>query len=132
MCGRATLAIEVSSTSMKAAIATVAAMIHGLNFGFHCCSMGAVGISYSEFGSGAVEVCPEGKITVASPHLDMLERFTPDSAFSYEPCPHCEEGSSRRHGSSFSVSGLSAVPISRETPVLLPPKGIYPSCRPFL
>ena len=29
MCGSATLAIEVSSTSMNAAIATVAAMIQG-------------------------------------------------------------------------------------------------------
>jgi hypothetical protein len=35
MYGSATLAMEVSSTSMKAAIATVAAMTHGFVFGFH-------------------------------------------------------------------------------------------------
>src|SRR6202051_2782023 len=98
MCGRATFAIDVSSTSMKAAIATVAAIIHGLNFGFHCCAVGAVAIPSLEFGSGAVEICPELRITVASLHLDLLERLTPDSAFSYEPGSHCEEGSSRRHG----------------------------------
>src|SRR6185437_9216946 len=35
MCGRATLAMEVSNTSMKAAKATDAAMIQGLTAGFH-------------------------------------------------------------------------------------------------
>jgi hypothetical protein len=40
---------------MKAAIATVAAMIHGLNFGFHCCSVGAVAISSSEFATGQLK-----------------------------------------------------------------------------
>ena len=35
MCGRATLAMEVSRTSMKAARATVAAMSQGLTLGFH-------------------------------------------------------------------------------------------------
>src|ERR1035438_2578117 len=78
MCGRATFAIDVSSTSMKAAIATVAAMIHGLNFGFHCCAVGTVAIPSSEFGSGAVESCPQLRITVASLPLDPLERLTPD------------------------------------------------------
>ena len=34
MYGSATLAMEVSSTSMKAAIATVAAITHGFVFGF--------------------------------------------------------------------------------------------------
>src|ERR1039457_5602058 len=34
MCGKATLAMEVSSTSMKAANATVMAMSHGLTRGF--------------------------------------------------------------------------------------------------
>src|SRR5580692_7626068 len=36
MWGRATLAMEVSSTSMKAASATVMAMSQGLTRGFHC------------------------------------------------------------------------------------------------
>ncbi len=36
MCGKATFAMEVSSTSIKAANATVAAMIQGLTRGFHC------------------------------------------------------------------------------------------------
>src|SRR5258708_5515205 len=36
MCGRATFAIEVSRTSMKAASATVAAISQGLALGFHC------------------------------------------------------------------------------------------------
>jgi hypothetical protein len=36
MCGSATLAIEVSRTSIKAARATVAAISQGLAFGFHC------------------------------------------------------------------------------------------------
>ena len=36
MWGRATLAMEVSSTSMKAASATVMAMSQGLTLGFHC------------------------------------------------------------------------------------------------
>ena len=36
MWGRATLAMEVSRTSMKAASATVPAINHGLAFGFHC------------------------------------------------------------------------------------------------
>ena len=35
MYGSATFAIEVSSTSIKAAIATVAAITHGFVFGFH-------------------------------------------------------------------------------------------------
>src|ERR1700744_3690422 len=35
MCGSATLAIEVSSTSMKVASVTVIAMAHGLWLGFH-------------------------------------------------------------------------------------------------
>jgi hypothetical protein len=34
MCGRATLAMEVSSTSMKVASVTVSAMAQGLWFGF--------------------------------------------------------------------------------------------------
>jgi hypothetical protein len=51
MCGSATLAMEVSSTSMKAASATVAAMIHGLTLGFQFWSADAVGILSSEFGS---------------------------------------------------------------------------------
>jgi hypothetical protein len=45
MCGRATLAMEVSSTSMKAAIATVAAMIHGLTLGFHARSGAACSLT---------------------------------------------------------------------------------------
>jgi hypothetical protein len=36
MCGSATFAIEVSKTSMNAAKATVAAISHGFDFGFHC------------------------------------------------------------------------------------------------
>ena len=35
MCGSATLAIEVSSTSINAASATVMAISHGLTLGFH-------------------------------------------------------------------------------------------------
>jgi hypothetical protein len=35
MYGSATFAMEVSSTSMKAAIATVTAITHGFVFGFH-------------------------------------------------------------------------------------------------
>ena len=35
MCGKATLAIEVSSTSMNAASATVMAISHGFTLGFH-------------------------------------------------------------------------------------------------
>jgi len=35
MCGRATLAMEVSSTSMNVASVTVTAMIHGLTAGRH-------------------------------------------------------------------------------------------------
>ena len=35
MCGSATLAMLVSSTSMKVAIVTTSAMIHGLCFGVH-------------------------------------------------------------------------------------------------
>ena len=35
MCGRATFAMLVSRTSMKAAMATTTAINHGLNFGFH-------------------------------------------------------------------------------------------------
>ncbi len=35
MYGKATFAMEVSSTSMNAAIATVAAITHGFVFGFH-------------------------------------------------------------------------------------------------
>lgn len=38
ICGSATLAMDVSSTSMNAASATVAAMIQGLTLGFHCAS----------------------------------------------------------------------------------------------
>ena len=34
MCGKDTLAMEVSSTSMKVAIVTVSAISHGLNLGF--------------------------------------------------------------------------------------------------
>src|SRR5690242_14115706 len=42
MCCRATLAIEVSSTSMNAASATVAAISQGLVRGFHvACTIGA-------------------------------------------------------------------------------------------
>src|SRR6201994_1201372 len=42
MCGRATLAMEVSSTSMNAARATVAAISHGFVRGFHAvCAIGA-------------------------------------------------------------------------------------------
>src|ERR1700733_2345821 len=36
MCGSATLAMEVSRTSINAANATVAAISHGFAFGFHC------------------------------------------------------------------------------------------------
>ena len=43
MWGRATLAIEVSSTSMNAASATVMAISHGLTRGFHCADDAASG-----------------------------------------------------------------------------------------
>ncbi len=45
MWGRATLAMEVSSTSMKAARATVMAMSQGLTRGFHGVSGAALGFS---------------------------------------------------------------------------------------
>ena len=47
MCGRATLAIEVSSTSIKAANATVMAMSQGLTRGFHATWADACGLGLS-------------------------------------------------------------------------------------
>jgi len=40
ICGSATFAIEVSSTSMKVASVTVSAINHGLWLGFHSCVIG--------------------------------------------------------------------------------------------
>src|SRR5215469_10666811 len=63
ICGNATLAIEVSSTSMNAASATVAAISHGLTRGFQA----ALASGFSMVVAGAVtpgaggSVCTSGK-----------------------------------------------------------------------
>jgi hypothetical protein len=48
MCGSATLAMLVSRTSMKAAMATTTAINHGLNFGFHS-GTASIGKSHHPF-----------------------------------------------------------------------------------
>ena len=57
--------MEVSSTSMKAASATVAAMIQGLTLGFHCVSSAALGLAIVLTGAAAAgtggSVCNSGK-----------------------------------------------------------------------
>ena len=74
MYGSATFAMEVSSTSMKAAIATVTAITHGFVFGFHI----AVGTAAAAAAISLLSSLPDGLVVAqeqgraARPSLSYL------------------------------------------------------------
>src|SRR5665213_1884944 len=61
MWGSATLAMEMSSTSINAASATVAAISHGLVRGLHCTGELTVAPPFGDAGITAVLACCSGK-----------------------------------------------------------------------
>src|SRR3954449_7790862 len=69
MCGRATFAMEVSRTSMKAASATVAAISQGLTSGLHRLLTSAVIRYPSSYGGACVQIHDVSEIDMDSSSL---------------------------------------------------------------
>jgi hypothetical protein len=74
MCGKATLAIEVSSTSINAASATVMAISHGLTLGFQAVVSIGLGLAMCLAGAGDVGCNSGNSVLLSLYSLDLAGR----------------------------------------------------------